>query len=167
MIKYVFKEGPVILKNADKADPQQIGEALADIEKAHSGRIEPEFVVKAAKDTKNPLHPHFEWNDKVAAHAHRMDQARSIISLIRVDQGDGAPPRPAYVSLPDQGYAYRNVEEVSRSRELQLLVLRQAERDLNAFEKRYHMLSDICELVRVAREGVERKRSEYETRVAA
>lgn len=168
MIKYVFREGPVILKNADKADPQKIGLALAKIEKEHNGRIEPEFIVKAATDPKSVLHPHFEWNDKVAAHAFRMDQARSIVSLIRVDKGDGTPPRPAYVSLPDQGYAYRNVEEVAQSRQLQLLVLQQAERDLIAFERRYQMLNDICDLVRVARETVERKRGELsETRAAA
>lgn len=167
MVRYVFKDGPVILKNAEKANPQKIGEALAKLTQQHSGRLEPEFVVSAAKDTKSPLHPHFEWNDKVAAHAYRMDQARAIISLIRVDEGDGKPPKPAYLSVADNGVSYRSVKEVETSRDLQLIVLRQAERDLRAFENRYHMLADICETVRTAREGIERKRAEIETRAAA
>lgn len=167
MIKYSFKEDYAILKNAAKADPQKIGEALAKITDANQGRLIPEDVVNAAKSPKSPLHPHFEWNDTVAAHAYRMDQARGIIRIIRVEDADSGEIQPAYVSVSQGGVAYRKVEEVVNSRELQLIVLQQAERDLRAFQKRYHMLNDICAAVGEAVAKVERRRAEMETRAAA
>lgn len=167
MIKYSFKEDIAVIKNASKADPQKIGEALAKITEAHAGRLVPEDVVNAAKDKKSPLHQHFEWNDAVAAHSHRMDQARNIIRIIRVEDADTGDIQPAYMSVAQGGVSYRKTEEVVNSRELQLIVLQQAERDLRAFQKRYHMLQDICEAVAEAVVRVERKRSEMEIRAAA
>lgn len=167
MIKYAFKDDQVILKNAAKADAQKIGEELAKITKDNGGRLMPEKVVNAARAPKSALHAHFEWNDKVAAEAYRVDQARHIIRIIRVEDEEGGDAKPAFVSVSDRGTAYRLVEEVTASRELQLIVLQQAERDLKAFERRYHMLNDICGLVKSARENLERKRTELETRAAA
>lgn len=167
MIKYTFKDDQVILKNAAKADPQRIGEELAKLADAHAGRLTPQAVVEAARAPKNPLHPHFEWNDKVAAEGFRLDQARNIIRVIRVEDEETQEVKPAYVSISDHGVAYRSVSEVVSSKELQLIVLQQAERDLTAFRKRYHMLQDICELINQALTNVERKRTELETRAAA
>ena len=166
MIKYVFKEAPVAIKNGDKANPQKIGEALTKLSAAHAGRLEPEHVVDEARTPKSPLHPHFEWNDKLAAHAHRLDQARAIIRVVRIAGEGDEPPKPAFISIADQGTAYRTVQEVVNSRALQLVVLRQAERDLKAFENRYSMLSEICEQVRVVRNGIEAERNKIETRAA-
>lgn len=167
MIKYSFKDDQVILKNAAKADPQKIGEALAKITDANAGRLMPETVVNAARDTKSPLHAHFEWNDKVAAHAHRLDQARNLIRMIRVEDEETNEVKPAFMSVQDGGVAYRKVDEVVNSRALQLIVLQQAERDLTAFRKRYHMLNDVCALVGQAQEALEQTRNELETRAAA
>lgn len=167
MIKYAFKDDHVILKNASKADPQKIGQELAKIAEAHGGRLMPEDVVNSARKTDNPLHPHFEWNDKLAAQSYRLDQARNIIRIIRIEDAENGDARPAYVSISDGGTSYRKLEEVVASRELQLIVLQQAERDLRAFEKRYHMLNDICSAVAEARQAIERKRGELETRAAA
>ncbi len=167
MIKYSFKDDVAVLKNASKADPQKIGEALAKITEAHAGRLVPEDVVNAAKDKKSPLHLHFEWNDAVAAHSYRMDQARNIIRIIRVEDSDSGEVQPAYVSVAQGGVAYRKIDEVVASRELQLIVLQQAERDLRAFQKRYHMLNDICGAIQPALDVVARRKSEMETRAAA
>lgn len=167
MIRYVFKEGPVAIKNATKADAQRIGEALAQITTNAGGRLTPEAVIKAAKDKKSPLHQHIEWNDNVAAHAYRMDQARAIIRLIRVEDEETHETQPAFISVQDGGVAYRTSQEVASSRELQLAVLLQAERDLHAFERRYQTLKDVCALIRPAREALAAQRTELETRAAA
>lgn len=167
MIKYVFKEAPVILRNAQKANPQKIGETLAELTEQAKGHLTPEAVVNAARNTRSPLHPHFEWDDALAAQKHRLDQARSLIRIVRIEDEKTKETTPAYVSISDHGTSYRTVQEVVSSADLQLLVLRQAERDLHAFEKRYHMLADICETVKQARENIERKRSKLETRAAA
>jgi hypothetical protein len=167
MIKYAFKEEWGGLRNAAKADPQKIGETLAKLSTENGGRLMPEKVLNAAKNKSNTLHQHFEWDDAVAAHAHRLDQARTIIRAIRVEDVETGANQPAYISVADGGTAYRSVEEVSTSRELQLAVLRQAERELRTFERRYAMLRDVCELVKSARDKVEQKSSELETSAAA
>lgn len=167
MIKYCFKDEWVALKNASKADPQKIGEALAGISTKQGGRLEPEHVVNAARDAKNVLHKHFEWDDKVAAHAHRLDQARGIIRSVRVLDGDGSGDKPAFISIADRGVSYRSAGEVADSRVLQLAVLAQAERELEAFERRYAMLKNVCQLVAAARDGIRQARGEIETRTAA
>jgi hypothetical protein len=167
MTRYVFKDAPITIRNAAKADPQKIGDALAMVSKAANGRLTPEAVVNAARSTKSPLHWHFEWDDKLAAQAHRLDQARTLIRLIRVEDEKTQDAVPAFVSVSDHGTSYRSIGEVTSSRELQLLVLRQAERDLKAFERRYHMLQDVCIAVRNAREGIAHKLGKLETRDAA
>lgn len=167
MIKYIFKEGIVPIKNAEKANPQRIGEAIAKIAAEHGGRFMPEHGLLAAKDPKHPFHPHLEWNDKVAAHAHRMDQMRQLVRLVATIDEATEQPKPAFISISDDGTAYRTVNEVENSAALQLQVLKQALRDLQAFETRYRMLQAVCTSVRAARERVQEEINNLETRAAA
>lgn len=44
------------------------------------GSITPEEVVTAAASLTSPIHPLFEWDDSKAAHAHRLSQARRVIT---------------------------------------------------------------------------------------
>lgn len=167
MIRYQFKDDWVALKNASKADPQKIGETLAKISEEHAGRLTPDAVVAAATNRNSPLHRHFEWDDKVAAHGFRLDQARTIIRSISTTDEETDTKQPAFVSVSDNGKAYRSVQEVVTSRDLQLSVLRQAEKELAAFERRYAMLQDVCELVKSARSKIEVRANDLETRAAA
>ena len=169
MIRYVFKDDPLRIKASGEADPQRIGETLANIQAAHSGRLSPEDVVQEAADPDNPLHPHFEWDDAAAAHKYRLDQAREIIRITHVDTGEGNSER-AFHSIKDPsggGFAYRSSDEVKSSTQLQLALLQQAERDLEAFERRYRELSDVCDAVRVARQKVAQKRRQTEPETEA
>lgn len=167
-IRYIFKDGPVTIKAADKADPQKIGDALRKISAEHEGRLTPRAVIEAARNERSPLHRHFEWDDAVAAEAYRLDQAREIIRVVRVQDDDGAEPVRAFLSIADKdGTSYRSVSDVRQSADLQLAVLRQAERDLEAFERRYQDLTDICNMVRAARSALQKRRAKIETRAAA
>jgi hypothetical protein len=157
MIRYVFDE-PLTIKGAKDADPQVLGEALEAVSAAHKGRLTPLGVVDAARDPKSPLHPHFEWDDAVAAEAYRCDQARAIIRAVRVDDAAYSEPQRAFLSVSDRdGVSYRGLLEVSRSVDLQLAVLRSAERDLAGFQRRYHGLKEVCDLVAVAEAKVSEK----------
>ena len=42
-------------------------------------------ILKEGKDPRSPLHGKFNWNDKTAAHAYRMDQARSLITEFKIE----------------------------------------------------------------------------------
>lgn len=160
---YIFTE-PFTLPNPKRADPEKIGRALDRVATEHDGRLHPGDVVEAARDPKNALHPHFEWNDEAAAEAYRIDQARTLIRLVRIsDEALDEPPR-AYLSVKDtDGTSYRRYRDVRESVDLQLAVLKQARADLSAFRRRYKALADICELVQVAESEVVRRLEPNET----
>ena len=169
-ITYVFKDDePLRIKAATKANPQKIGEVLADIAVTNGGELTPKAVVDHARARNSPLHRHFEWDNEIAAEAYRLDQARSIIRLVRIqDEETESGTARAFISISDNGgRSYRPIESVRRSADLQLAVLRQARRDLEAYKNRYRELSDICALVGEAMDLIDRKVSEMETRVAA
>ena len=150
-VKYVFRS-PLTIKHADDADPQKVGETLDEIRIKNNGRLTPEAVVTAAENNRSSLHRYFEWDDSKAAHAYRIDQARELIRAIRVIVDDRDEPVQAFMSLKDKdGTAYHSVEDVCGCSQLQLIVLRQAQRDLEAWENRYQEIEDICDLVRAAR----------------
>lgn len=170
MMKYVFREDePLRIKAAIRADPQTIGDALDKIRMASGGELEPKAVVDTARDARHPLHPHFEWNDSVAADSYRLDQARGIIRIVRVvdDDVSGGTSRAFLSVIGRNGVSYRTAEDVKKSRDLQAAVLAQAERDLEAFERRYRELVDICQIVRGARSAVQKRRGGVENRVGA
>lgn len=155
MIKYRFKEDePLTIKAADKANPQKIGEALTKISVTNGGHLVPAAVVDAARDAKSVLHKHFEWNDKIAAEKFRLDQARSLIRSIHVESADTeSGVARAFLSIREKsGVSYRTIEDVLSSADLQQRIVAQAERDLISFETRYKNLTDICDLIRQARE---------------
>lgn len=170
-IKYIFKEDePLRIKAAGKADPQTFGEALAAIAANADGHLTPADVVETARSDNHPLHPHFEWNDAVAAESYRLDQARSIIRMVRViDDTSNDGTTRAFLSVKDNvvGMSYRSIGDVKSSLELQMAVLRQAERDLDAFKRRYREMTDVCELVEQAKTKLKSRMANTETRKAA
>lgn len=63
---------------------EAVRERLAEIEQANGGRLTPSAVVDDAKKKDSPLHPFFEWDTRKAAKAHWLEQARDLISSVRV-----------------------------------------------------------------------------------
>ena len=160
MIRYVFADKPLAIKNASKAKPQPIGEALEKISAANGGRLEPQQIVDAAQ-TDRRLKPHFEWNDAKAANSYRLEQARELVRIVHIESAetDSGVAR-AFLSIHDKdGTSYRSIGEILRSEDLQTRVLQQAERDLLAWENRYRAIEDVCGLVRAARERLAEKRA--------
>lgn len=154
MIKYAFKERPLALRKADKADPQKIGDALEKIRTAQAGHLKPDHVWQAAEgNPRHPLHKHFEWDERTAAEAHWRETARVLIRCITVE--DDGEDKPAYFSVSEKaGTSYRSYGDVMASADLQMAVLRAAERDLKAFETRYRQLEEVCSIVAEARAKV-------------
>jgi len=48
------------------------------------GELTTEVVLKDASDPSSPLHEHFDWDDKEAAHKWRTEQARRLIRSVRL-----------------------------------------------------------------------------------
>jgi hypothetical protein len=168
MITYTFREdGPLAIKNAAKADPQKMGEALARVADGNEGRLTPNAVVESARNSRHALHKHFEWDNTIAAGRYREDQARAIIRVVMVADGDTEEGvARAFISVADKGgVAYHSHAEVKSSLQLQVAVLDAAERDLKAFQRRYRELGDVCDSVRVAEERIKAEREKVEPRV--
>ena len=53
-------------------------EAMSSLED-RKGRLTPTEVLDEARDPSSPLHPHFEWEDSIAAESYRLIQARELI----------------------------------------------------------------------------------------
>ena len=49
------------------------------------GVIEPSEVVDAARSPRSPIHDDFLWDDTAAANAHRIEQARRLIRLVKIE----------------------------------------------------------------------------------
>jgi hypothetical protein len=50
-----------------------------------NGGITPNLVIKAAEDPNNVLHHLFEWDNSKAGNAYRVDQARQIITSVKIN----------------------------------------------------------------------------------
>lgn len=84
------------------------------------GRLTAAAVVDDAADKKSPLHGEFEWDDSVAGHKYRIEQARTLIASVKVEVSIGSREVAAYVRDPDaksteQGY--RSVANLKTDRE--------------------------------------------------
>src|SRR6516165_7184252 len=150
--KFAFGgETPPIIMGAKKANAQKMGEALTKVQDEHNGRLRPRDVWQAARDPRNALHRHFQWNKDRAAEKYWDQQARAIIHwIVRVPENEDEPPRRAFLSIMDNGRTYRSINEVMDSLDLQLQLRKEGLRGLTAWKNRFNELEEICRLVGVA-----------------
>jgi hypothetical protein len=147
MIRYVFAEDRVIaIKNADKANPQKLGEAIEKIGKRNNGKIDPEMLWREAQG--NPKHPayiHYEWDVQKAAESHWTDTSRRIIrAIVPLDAEGEEMAIPAFISAnTGGGVGYRHYTEVMESDQLRKTILDAAERELLAFQQRYRRFKEL------------------------
>lgn len=164
MTEYRWAAGCRLTKKT--ADPQVVGDTLEQLQQENGGRITPRVVVDAARPVESPLHPCFEWDDIRAAELYREDQARHVISSVRIVQRSDNPkdePRilRAYVNLTEQiGDDEETRGYVPLARVLDdAMLLRQAiERaasELRACEEKYRDFELIARAIKSAREAVE------------
>jgi len=62
-----------------------IKERLERIRERNDGVLTPSDVVEDARRATSPLHNFFTWDDTVAAHQYRLDQARTLIRNVKVE----------------------------------------------------------------------------------
>lgn len=87
-----------------KEEAQIIGETLDGIRKENGGSLKNEVIVKEAKNKKNPLHEHFEWDDNVCGEKYRIQQARNITNhIVEEVIVDGTPiEQRSFLSVVEQ-----------------------------------------------------------------
>lgn len=124
------------------------------------GLLRPEAVVQRASDPSNPLHASFCWDDSVAAHRHRLEQARALIRVSVTLLPGRAEPVRAYVSLTTdrasgqegaEAGGYRPVAEVLQHDGLRKIMLEDALAELRAFQVKYARLEELASVFEAAR----------------
>lgn len=85
------------------------------------GRVTAERLVAAAADPDHPMHEDFEWDNELAGHQYRLDQARQYIAQVRVvvEHSSITVVSPGYLrdldAHPEQGY--RSTAKLQTDRE--------------------------------------------------
>ena len=130
---------------------QAAGEEIARITSADDPYFRAREVVSASRPADAPLHPVFEWDDAVAAEAHRVEQARSLIRSVvacSTSRPDAEPVR-AFVSVsPDNdGPRYTTMHYAMADPDLRAQILAQALSELRAFERKYAALLDLSKVM--------------------
>lgn len=164
MPNYVFRRDDprmASLNNASTLSAQKIGNALAKLKDRT-----PPTIVQVARDPTNAMHMAFEWSDDIAAAKFRLDQARTLCQVVRIASTEiEDETTPAFVSIKlddGDGRRYFSKREILKSKDLQLLLLTQAERDLEAFEARYAELKTFCVRISEVRKDLKRHRQGLE-----
>jgi hypothetical protein len=135
---------------------QDAGESLHRIRRSF-GSLTPPVVVKEARKKDHPLHPFFEWNNRRAAHEHRLLQARQLISsIVRVERDDekkkATEPVRAFIHINN---AYEPVEVVMSDSKLRDQVLSEVYDSIEGLKRKvasYEQFMDVLKaLARVQR----------------
>lgn len=148
---YEFRE-PLTVKDAKNLEADKVGAVI----EALPGDDKPGALVREAKASRHYLHNCFDWNDRTAAHAHRLQTARGIIRCVVLieDANPEALPIPAFVSISTgkSGGAreYFSTPSIVDNAQLQLRLMRDARTDLMSWLKRYTALRSVSPLVEVA-----------------
>jgi len=126
-----------------------VASELEAIRKKAGGVLRPGDVVEFAEDPASALHSRFEWNDGVAAHQHRLWQARTIIARVTIITNNNEPVQVrAYVSLKaDRGKdGYRATVDVLRDEDRRAEMLEELCAELRQLRRKYASLKEIVSL---------------------
>lgn len=125
--------------------------------RSEAGRLTPQIVVDAARPDAHPLHSKFEWDDSLAAEAHRRSQAADLIRSVRVtylpvDEGSAPGSVRAFhattrVDSDEVVHAYDPVEDILDDPLQRAILLKDMERDWKALRKRWESFKEFWEAV--------------------
>lgn len=130
-------------KNLFKTDANTAGQIFEELENTIG--LTAENVVNVSRDEDAPLHYEFEWDDEVAAEEWRKRQAQNMISnlsivLVETEDEDATPVRAFYAT---ELHHYENIRAIITNEEKKDDLLIKAIRELQAFKKKYRILSEL------------------------
>ena len=123
-------------------DPQVVGDELQRIEEKYNGE-DPHHIVKEAESKTSPIHNAFEWDNTVAGHNWRLQQARLLIRAVVHDREDPKTGKmlravPSYVNVKtEEGSRYVSIAKVLSNDELRNQVYDRAKAELKQWMIRY------------------------------
>ena len=122
-----------------RKETNPVDQALQVLNELH-GHLTTDLVLDAATKETSPLHHLFEWDDSLAAHAHRVWQARKLIRSVKIERPDG-DLTPRYMSIKiDNERRYEEVTLVVQDRDKYLSVLDDINTTIKDLEHRVESL---------------------------
>lgn len=128
--------------------PTVVAERLSGIYREHSDLNE-RAVLEDARSDDSPLHGYFEWDDGVAAEAHRLTQAASLIRRVKVTVIAAPEAEPirvrAYIARREltasaeniEPGSYIAIEDVAGRTSYEVSVRESIKRDLVRLRRKY------------------------------
>jgi len=133
-------------------------DALQTIYDEHQ-ELTPVLVVDLARDPESPLHACFEWDDSIAAEAHRKSQAGQLIRRYKiVDNRDPKRPRHIreWVSVSrgsSQPPTYMPTVDAVADEFTRALVLQAMEHEIAALKRKYSHLKEFAAAINALAKG--------------
>lgn len=109
------------------------------------GHLSPSEFVEIATPKSSPYHDMFEWDDKKAGHAHRLQQARQILMSIKYMPLPASKPIRATISLSTER-GYRSTAQVLSDSELRKVMVQDALAELISFKMKYKALHEFAKI---------------------
>ena len=139
---YKWKSGSRI-----KADPEAAGKQFEAL--AAEDRLTAKNVVDENRPDGAALHSEFEWDDKVAAESYREVQASKLIRSICVVESDSSQsPEPVRAYVTVEPHRYEPIQAVMEVEDKRGVLLKQALRDMQAFERKYRQLQEMAAVIK-------------------
>lgn len=132
----IFSNARGIRLNAE-IDAKEVGQVLSKL-----GSFTPEALVYKASDKKSPLHKYFEWDDRIAAHAYRLGQARNLVLAIGFDNS-GEFTRAFESVVINNNRLYVPMSEIEKSPDLIDQVLESILRELLFWKAKHQRYKDV------------------------
>lgn len=140
--------------NANGVRAEVAAKELERIRKANKGDLLPEQIVEQARKQTNPLHPAFEWDNKLAADKYRIGQAQQMLRalVIRVPQLDDAPVRkyhavrrdPSAIRPQIEVRKYITLDDMLRDPEKRAEVLQDVMNQFMSLRRKYRDLNELA-----------------------
>lgn len=119
--------------------------------RAKRGALAPDIIVEEASDPAHPLHQRFDWDDSVAAHRWRLEQASHLIRVVKLPGTEDKTDLRAFVAVKREDShkaVYVPTQEAMADEFTRRLVLRDMERDVIVLKRRYEHMREFAEVVR-------------------
>jgi hypothetical protein len=112
------------------------------------GALNPETIIATARAATSPLHDRFEWDDGVAAHQHRLNQARRLIRVwVTVVPQASKEPVHAFVSISSlrgsEGGSYKATADIISNAELYEMAKSDAFKALERLHLSYNYIREL------------------------
>lgn len=125
------------VKGIYKADAQKVADEIGN------DKITPQEMIEKARNEQSELHRCFEWNDTIAAEKYRLQQARTVLSML-VFKPKTEEEQPVRIfSLTTEKSTYQPTKSFLVQADEYQDLLKRALAELEAFKRKYRTINEL------------------------